>query len=635
MTTNGRAGVISRLRLGSKLIGGFSAVLLLLASVAVFGYTGLQAVLNDYQEVVRIDTVMQNARRLNANVNDQARAVLGHLITGEPEYLQDFMQASDNADEALAQMQALSRSAEAKRVVAEAERAKTAFQSVAMPVFGSSQYSDLEKTQIVTEVLREPRLQLNAAVRALLAYEEQRVQEVGAAAAATANRAVMGSLVLAALGIVLGLVVGITLSRAISRPVVAMSQAVSRLAEGDLTVDYVHVRNQDEVGEMAAAFNTMVAELRDIIGRVRQSSVQLAESSRQMAEVSEQAAGATVQIASAIEHVAEGANEQAGNADETVQAVAQLRQAIEHVATGAQQQSEYVYRTSQAFTAAARAIEGVAAAAQEVSAAAEQALSSAQSGGESVQKTLDAMHRISETTAGVATSIETLGKHSLQIGEIARLISDIADQTNLLALNAAIEAARAGEHGKGFAVVADEVRILAERSQRATQDIAAIIVDIQSGVAAAVDAMESSRKEVQAGSHLAVDAGRALQEILSAMEQTTVKAGAIREASERVTADSAQAVETMENVAAITEENNASTEQMAAASDQVSRAIQEVAAVAQETAASSEEVSAASEEITASAEEISGSAASLRRMAEELQALVGRFRLDSQDHTAV
>ncbi|MGG3921768.1 methyl-accepting chemotaxis protein, partial [Geobacillus thermodenitrificans] len=208
-------------------------------------------------------------------------------------------------------------------------------------------------------------------------------------------------------------------------------------------------------------------------------------------------------------------------------------------------------------------------------------------------------NKVNGTVEQLAEVIKGLGRRSEQIGSIIEAIRNIAAQTNLLALNAAIEAARAGEHGRGFAVVADEVRKLAEQSAESARQIAELIAAIQEETAHAVQSMESVVNEVTAGTGVIRTSGETFSQIRAAVDEVAKQ---IRDVS-------------------------ASVSEMAASSEQIVRSVQLVADVAESTSAGTQEVSAATEEQLASMEEISASAASLSKMADDLQAIVRKFSL--------
>jgi methyl-accepting chemotaxis protein len=247
------------------------------------------------------------------------------------------------------------------------------------------------------------------------------------------------------------------------------------------------------------------------------------------------------------------------------------------------------------------------------------------------RETVKGMESIKKTMDVVSGKVNGLGERSKEIGKIVSAIDDIADQTNLLALNAAVEAARAGEQGRGFAVVADEVRKLAERSSIATKEIADLIGGIQGGVADTVTAMEKGTKEVDGGYELANKAGQALDEILERAKDVGMQVEQISSAAEELTAMSTEMVKLTDNISAIVEENTAATEEMAATAKQVSKSVEGVAGVAEENSAATEQVSAAAEEISAQVEEVVASGGTLSQMGLDFEKLVAKYKLSDSE----
>lgn len=341
------------------------------------------------------------------------------------------------------------------------------------------------------------------------------------------------------IGVIAGLAILLFVIKLLKSIIKPFLSATNRVAERDLT-QKLYFPSKDIFGQMSQAFNKMVGDVRETI----------------------------MQTADTADEVADEANKVSVAVESTTAAIEQISAAIEQIASGTQRQAEQLVETFQTVQELSAGVQQIAANSQAAFASSKNAASSAIKGAQQVGNAVEKISAIATTVGDSTKAVHQLNERSEHIGEIVNVITGIADQTNLLALNAAIEAARAGEHGRGFAVVADEVRKLAEGSGTAAQKIGDLIKEIQSQTATVTGAMGVVGREVEEGVKIASSAQVALEDIVSAVEVTDQMIQEISIAAQQQSEGIAQVVTAVDTVSGIAQQSSVATQQVSASIQQ-------------------------------------------------------------------
>lgn len=423
-------------------------------------------------------------------------------------------------------------------------------------------------------------------------------------------------------------IIAITFNRGIAVPAVRIKQVAEAVAAGNLTVSVPVIKTRDEMQDLNEAVRTMIQNLTGLLGEMRAESDNVASASYQLSASADESARAVEQITATIQQMAGGAEQQSASATRTASAGEQIKSGIEQIATGAGDQTQQLHQASTLVAQMVSELEQISAYLGQMDKDMRSTADAAEEGDRYVSQAAQSIARIKEASTEVESASTGLDKSSREIGRVVQVIGDIADQTNLLALNAAIEAARAGEQGKGFAVVADEVRKLAERSLAETKAISKLIEATMADTGRVSKAIETSGELVEESMPLVEASMSSLKRIRRQASDNLTLVGSAVKLRQSVMDAADKAKQSMVEAVAVADENAAAAEEMAAGVMEVHKSIENVAAVSEENAAAVEEVSASSEEVSASIEEMASASQSLASMANHLKELAARFKTE-------
>lgn len=356
-----------------------------------------------------------------------------------------------------------------------------------------------------------------------------------------------------------GLIIGWLLVKGVSKNIRVITDTVEAISEGDLSMDLEvkAKRFPDETTGIASSINLMTENLRELVSQLRSASGHVSDSARTLFSTTLEVNATTEEIAKALEQISHGAEAQAEMTGKGSTLIHELAVSVELVANRARESAQSARDTT----------------------------ATAQQGNELVKQTMDLMKEFLDTVEHTGQQFAELNGKLQQVGKIADIIVEIARQTNMLALNASIEAVRAGEYGKGFTVVAEEVRKLADGSSRSASEIIDLVTLIKEDSVKVRDTFAMTSRQINEGKKKINSTAGAFQSIVHTVVEAERKASSIADLSSMQTEGAQKMVKTIDDIARVAEDNAAATEQVSTATEQQSAAMQEMAAASRDLSA--------------------------------------------------
>lgn len=524
---------LENMTIKKRLSGGLGIIIAFMVVLVGIGIWSLQNISGKLNQIVNVNNekilLAQNIQNAIAAIDKNALiiALVNDMTISKSS--QDSMEEQRAVyTTSVEQFEKIEKTKKGKGLLADIKDNFLVTQATINSVMGDIADGNTQKARDMLAASLEVSKGLSETCSDLVKHQEEQISADGKAAQKTYWTAFILLMVCGIVVVVIAVALALWLTGSITRPLSQGVAVAQKIAKGDLTAR-IETTGTDETGQLMNAMKNMVTKLQSIIGEVKTAAFNIASASHQLNTNSEL--------------MSRGAGEQAGRAGQVATASEEMSQTVMDIAKNTSSIESSAIDTTQL----------------------------AKNGETVVNRSVDKVKSIEKTIDQSALLIKSLGERSNQIGDIVNVINEIADQTNLLALNAAIEAARAGEQGRGFAVVADEVRKLAERTGNSTAEIGDMVKSIQDEVHQVVVSMENITKEVKAGVDLSTEAGDVLRNIVESVDKLHLMVQQIASATEEMASTSEEINKDIEKISSLSKETSGSSEQIAKASGELSQ----------------------------------------------------------------
>ncbi|WP_339215086.1 methyl-accepting chemotaxis protein [Solibacillus sp. FSL W8-0372] len=558
---------------GKKLNSAFILMIVLITITVVLNFISLNKIQGDMDEALnhRVEQI-RSVDQIRLNIGMQGMYARAIVLDGKEESFDNFKQYNELLDTEIDYLESLVVSNTMQEYMEQVKKFRDDFNNGYLDMVDAYNRGD----QILANGFINTKLHVASngmfdVTNQIVSYQEQQLEVISTKAANSISFSQTVASIALAISIFIAVLVMLFIRKTITSPLKNIVKEANIIASGDLSQQDFVVKTTDEIGQLSKSFNLMKSNLANLIKNMQMNSEQVSAAAQELSASTEEITATTEDVTTRVSHTAERSQISAHASNESARA-------MEETAAGVQR---------------------IAEATQKLHGNSVDATQTARNGGQIIHDAQQQMKIISSSTNSVNDLVQKLAQQTEEINNISQIITAITDQTNLLALNAAIEAARAGEHGKGFAVVADEVRKLAEQSKNSANSIVNLTLEIKADTENVERAVSDSLISVNDGVNIITNAGQSFTSIVDAVTEMSMQI----------------------------EEISATSEQLSASAEQVTASVNEIANGSNESSSHLEMIAAAVEEQTATMQQVNAVAATLSDNAQNLQQEIQQFKV--------